>query len=180
MNDKFGGHRPRLARLGWMGALLAILGIVALAACSNSGGSPTGTSSSSASTAYTKALAYAQCLRAHGIPNQPDPNSSGQFYIANGSALPSVSPAVQSAAAKACQKLLPATMVKPPTGTTVTPNQLKFSKCMRSHGVPNFPDPGSNGSITLPPGMNAQSPQFQAAEKDCQSLMPMNPGGSAP
>ena len=36
MNDKFGGHRPRPARLGWMGALLAILGVVALAACSSS------------------------------------------------------------------------------------------------------------------------------------------------
>ena len=43
---------------------------------------------------------------------------------------------------------------------------------MRSHGEPDFPDPASNGSFTLPSGMNAESPQFQNAEKDCQSLMP--------
>ena len=115
MNDKFGGHRPRLARLGWMAALLAILGTVALAACSSSSSSAAGTSSSGVSTAYTKALAYAQCMRSHGVPSYPDPNSKGQFYVPNGASDPTVhvSTTVLNAAAQACQKLLPATMVKP-------------------------------------------------------------------
>jgi hypothetical protein len=56
---------------------------------------------------------------------------------------------------------------------------VKFSECMRSHGEPNFPDPAANGSFTLPSGMNAESPQFQSAEKACQSLMPNNPGGAS-
>jgi hypothetical protein len=168
-----------------MGALLAILGIVALAACSGSTSTTTasGGGGSTPSTAYQKALAYAQCIRAHGIPNYPDPNSKGQFVIPNGGSNPTgnVSPAVLNAANKACQKLA-AAMPGPQQGGHA-PNassELKFSQCMRSHGEPAFPDPASNGSLTLPPGMNSQSPQFQNAEKACQSLMPNNPGGSAP
>ncbi len=65
-------------------------------------------------------------------------------------------------------------------GSKATSQGLKFAACMRSHGEPDFPDPAANGSITLPSGMNAESPQFQKAEKDCQSLMPANPGGQAP
>ena len=177
MNDKFGGHRPRPAPLGWMGALLAILGIVALAACGSSSSSATGTSSGGASSAYTKALAYAQCMRAHGIPSYPDPNSKGQFYVANGASDPTanVSTTVLNAAAQACQKLLPATMVKPPNGQGSTSGQaaeLRWAACMRSHGEPGFPDPASNGSFTLPPGMNAESPQFQAALKACPRPAP--------
>ena len=177
MNDKFGGHRPRPAPLGWMGALLAILGIVALAACGSSSSSATGTSSGGASSAYTKALAYAQCMRAHGIPSYPDPNSKGQFYVANGASDPTanVSTTVLNAAAQACQKLLPATMVKPPNGQGSTSGQaaeLRWAACMRSHGEPNFPDPASDGSFTLPAGMNTGSSQFQAASKACPRPAP--------
>jgi hypothetical protein len=49
---------------------------------------------------------------------------------------------------------------------------LKFSACMRSHGEPSFPDPASDGSFTLPSGMDAESPQFQAALKACPRPAP--------
>jgi hypothetical protein len=52
------------------------------------------------------------------------------------------------------------------TGTSSDPVlAIKFADCMRSHGVPDFPDPGSGvngGSLA-----NAQSPAFQSAEKAC-------------
>lgn len=180
MNGRSGGHRPRPERLGWVGAMLAILGIVVLAGCSSSG--TTGASAdSSTSTAYQKALAYARCIRAHGIPDYPDPNSSGQFVIQNGASAPSnESKAVANAAMKACQSLLPPSMALGPSGSQgSSTTRLKFSECMRSHGEPTFPDPASNGSITLPPGMNSESPQFQNAEKACQSVMPAKPGGTS-
>jgi hypothetical protein len=43
---------------------------------------------------------------------------------------------------------------------------------MRSHGVPNFPDPSSRGGIQLSPAMNPASPAFLAARASCQKLMP--------
>jgi hypothetical protein len=159
--------------------LLGMLGIVLLTACSSDPPTAAG-GGSSTSSAYAKALAYAQCIRAHGVPAYPDPNSQGQFVVPNGGTLPAVSPAVMSAAGKACQKLQPPSMPGPPQGGQgpgATSQGLKFSACMRSHGVPDFPDPAANGSFTLPPGANPESPQWQHAERACQSLMPLNPGG---
>src|SRR5215471_7282558 len=36
--------------------------------------------------------------------------------------------------------------------TLKTQNGLKFSQCMRAHGVANFPDPNSQGEIHIGPG----------------------------
>jgi hypothetical protein len=54
-----------------------------------------------------------------------------------------------------------------------------YSACMRSHGLPNFPDPNSNGGIKLDStrGLDRSSPQFESAEEACKSLLPN--GGSA-
>jgi hypothetical protein len=182
MNDKSGGHRPRPAGLGLMGILAAMIGVVLLAACSSP--HTTASGDSSTSSAYQQALAYAQCIRAHGVPSYPDPNSKGQFVIQNGSNNPTanVSLSVLNAAAKACQKLVPASMVKPPAGQGSTGDQtaeLRWAACMRSHGEPGFPDPASDGSFTLPAGMDAESPQFQAALKACPRPSGPN-GGSTP
>jgi hypothetical protein len=47
---------------------------------------------------------------------------------------------------------------------------------MRSHGVPSFPDPTSNGGISIQvqpgSGINPNSPAFQSAQRACQSLLP--------
>jgi hypothetical protein len=53
---------------------------------------------------------------------------------------------------------------------------LKFSQCMRAHGVSNFPDP-SGGAIPINP-TEAQSPAFQSAQQKCARLMP--PKGPPP
>lgn len=50
---------------------------------------------------------------------------------------------------------------------------LAYSKCIRSHGVPNFPDPDSSGN--LPPDakqIGASAPQFDAAQAACIHLLP--------
>jgi hypothetical protein len=51
---------------------------------------------------------------------------------------------------------------------------IKFADCMRSHGVPNFPDPAGGGGIKIPvgSGINPQSPAFQSAQRACGSLLP--------
>lgn len=55
-----------------------------------------------------------------------------------------------------------------------------YSACMRSHGMPNFPDPvqGANGSIGLQikggpgTGLDPSSAAFQSAQNACKSLLP--------
>lgn len=51
---------------------------------------------------------------------------------------------------------------------------LAYSRCMRSHGVPNFPDPTSNGhgvSMGLK-NVDPNSPEFKAAQEACHKLQP--------
>ncbi|MGO9899940.1 MAG: hypothetical protein ACLP0J_09650 [Solirubrobacteraceae bacterium] len=51
---------------------------------------------------------------------------------------------------------------------------ISFADCMRSHGVPNFPDPSSaGGGVQFSGyGINSQSPAFRSAQSACQKLMP--------
>jgi hypothetical protein len=60
---------------------------------------------------------------------------------------------------------------------------IKFAGCMRSHGIPNFPDPSGGGGIQIPAGsgINPFSPAFKAAQASCQKLMPGGgPGAQRP
>jgi hypothetical protein len=58
-------------------------------------------------------------------------------------------------------------------------SMMKFASCMRSHGVSNFPDPNSQGAISISSssGIDPNSAQYTKAQQSCQTLMP---GGGAP
>src|ERR1700730_11299625 len=131
--------------------LIVTVGIALLAtACGGgSSGSAAGSSSTTGrSTQYEQALAYSQCMRAHGVPNFPDPNSKGQFIIQNGSSGPGVSISQAQPALRACRHLAPnGGKISQAQRAQAASQSLKFTRCMRSHGVPNMPDPSSNGGI---------------------------------
>lgn len=57
----------------------------------------------------------------------------------------------------------------------------KFAACMRSHGVPSFPDPSSSGVISIDSssGIDPRSPKFQSAQQACRTLLP-NGGQPSP
>jgi hypothetical protein len=57
---------------------------------------------------------------------------------------------------------------------------MKFSACMRSHGVPNFPNPvisGNSVTLQLPAGLTNGSPQLRRARQRCEKYVP--PGRSS-
>jgi hypothetical protein len=59
---------------------------------------------------------------------------------------------------------------------------LTFSECMRSHGVPSFPDPNGQG-IHIGPGsgIDPASPAFRTARSACSKLLPGGgPGNQHP
>jgi hypothetical protein len=60
--------------------------------------------------------------------------------------------------------------------------ELRVSECMRSHGVPNFPDPsGGGGGFNLNgSGINPQSPAFESAQQACFKLLPGGGPGAHP
>jgi hypothetical protein len=53
-------------------------------------------------------------------------------------------------------------------------DSVALARCMRSNGVPNFPDPDPNGGIALDPkkGLDPNSAAFKAAEDKCRQFMP--------
>jgi hypothetical protein len=56
---------------------------------------------------------------------------------------------------------------------------LAFAKCMRSNGVPAFPDPSPvRGELfALPSGVDPASPGFMAAQAKCHRLLGAGPPG---
>ena len=132
-------------------------------------------------------LAYAQCMRAHGVADFPDPNSQGGFALQGGpNSDLSPNSSVFQQANEDCQRFTPTSgLGHGPSPAQIAQAQgqaLKFSQCMRSHGVADFPDPvfrsGGGGGISISikagPGsdLTPNSPTFQAAQTACQKLLP--------
>jgi hypothetical protein len=172
MNDDAIGSQGRQQPTGpWLLGLLAALAGISLlvAAC---GSSSTGTAGSTTpNTPYQKSLDYAVCMRSHGEPSWPDPQSDGSFNVN----VDLTSPQYQSAD-KACAHF---------EGGQAGGSQqqrflnaaLRYSACMRSHGIGNYPDPSiKNGSVNWgfspTSGISTSSPQFQTALQSCRPLAP--------
>jgi hypothetical protein len=184
MNDGPGAGRGTRRRMPFrVGALTAVLAGAALltAACG-------GSSSTTAQTAQiptlqsmtAKALSYAQCMRSHGITSFPDPTVQDSAHQKGvGFSLPGSiqnSPQFKSAA-KACQKQTGFGQPSPAVLQAMMNNALKFSVCMRSHGITNYPDPVENGhGIHIGPGpdsgIDTSSAKFEAAQKACVYILP--------
>ena len=172
MTDDIADRRARQRRLRRLaGDLVVVAGITLLAAACDSGSSSPGASSKAGgSTAYQQEVAYAQCMRSHGVPKFPDPASNGMF-VDNGS-YQTDSSQYQSAN-NTCRHLLPnGGQLSQSQQQQQTSQLLKFAQCMRSHGEPHFPDPSGNGLNLAGSGIDTRSQQFQAAMQACRSRLP--------
>jgi len=164
-------RRPRLAgplTARSAATVIALSVVLLVAACSGSGssGGSGGSSSAGGSTSSPSAVAYAACMRLHRIPNYPDPDSHGNLTKAGAHQL-GVSESQYQSAKQACQHLLPTAgsledQARQCSLTGDCPPALVqqmlrggriLAQCMRSHGVPKWPDPklgGPNGSPMFP------------------------------
>jgi len=179
MNHKTGANR-RLRRA----AALAAAAAVAAAATACGGSAPPVNSTPT----YVQVLALVRCMRSHGVPNFPDPDSSGGYSLTAKGSLQGAGGAsvdVNSSQAQAaygdCRHLVPGgpsisqleqeEQEEQQQQAKMLPELLKFVQCMRSHGVPNFPAPGqSKPGAGAPPDVN--SPQYLSAASACQHLLP--------
>jgi hypothetical protein len=161
-----------------------------LTACGSSGQTGTG----SGSTGNGAGVEFADCMRAHGVPNFPDPTAGGGIKIPSNSGIDPQSPAFQSAQ-DACSKLLPG---GGPGGATASESQklamLKLAQCMRKHGLSTFPDPtstapspgtgfgiafGHPGAFIAVPQSLMASPAFDQAAAECGFPGARRGGGGA-
>lgn len=174
------GHYPSRngvrQRMRVCAMLAPLMGVAALVAgCGGGGSNPgvanvgtAGTSSRhlSSSSTYAQALVFAKCVRTHGVPLWPAPDSSGQFDKSKLTPHQlGVSSLKAATAQHACRNLLP-TYSAPQHSSQVVAAALRFSRCMRAHGSTKFPDPESNGAIVIPHAME-NSPVYLAALHAC-------------
>jgi hypothetical protein len=161
-----GSHSPRVASLGDPAATTT-----------TPSASPSGGSFGVRAVGGRK---FSACMRAHGVPGFPDPDSQGAIAISPASGVDPRSAAFQ-AAQRHCSSLLP-------NGGRQSPEQqarmraaaLAMSACMRRHGLPSFPDPVfSNGgaSVRITGGLDPQSPVFQGAQRACIGKLRGTAGG---
>lgn len=147
--------------------------------------SSSGSSSSQSASTLTRALKYAQCMRTHGVPNFPDP-TSGPSGNVSFSLRGSVPRPQLLAAQKVCQSLMGGGLITSAEKAAANAKALKYAQCMRTHGVPNFPDPNGQGLIKITPATNVAigSSLYDKAQRHCQSLFngfdEMTQGGPSP
>jgi hypothetical protein len=121
------------------------------------------------------ALAFARCMRSHGIPGWPDPTSGGYFDKATLRGLDLNVSRVRALESGPCNIPLPS----PQQAYAITPairtDYLRGAACMRSHGYPDFPDPTfPDGSVRLdvPASIDTHSPRFRSAATICTRSIP--------
>jgi hypothetical protein len=172
-------------------SLAAVAAFTLLATgCGGAGGSPVvasvaSSTSRASTTAQSGLVAFASCMRSHGVPTFPDPDSSG------GVPKPQVVAAAEknqnkfNAAQTACNHLLPSSGLGPPQSAQQTrtklADMLSFANCMRSHGVSRFPDPTRQGRLTVEmvqaQGINVHSPTVLHTLQAC---LPASHGALTP
>ncbi len=153
---------------------VAISLCVTLAGCgSASKSTSTNAALAGASPQYTAPLRYSDCMRAHGVPNFPDPTSGGGLLVhaGPGTGLDPISPAFQSAQ-QSCRSLIPGGGAPHLLSASRRNALLQYSACMRAHGLSNFPDPifssgGAQLRFTPSSGINPASPAFKTAQTAC-------------
>jgi hypothetical protein len=174
---------------------MIVTGLLTLVASACSG-NPAGAGSSpiaqgSASSPAT--VAYSACMRSQGVPNYPDPDSNENLPKADAHQL-GVSSAQLQAAQRACQHLLPRTggSFRQQTQQCLESGdcpqavvqqiltvQRKYSRCMRSHGFPNWPDPtiDSQGRPFFDVGKagisrdDTRSAKWASSDRACERLV---------
>jgi hypothetical protein len=171
----------RRIRMGLLPGLLLALALT-IGACSGGdkgsgvaslgGDKPTATTSAGSQDPRQKALAYARCMRQHGI-DMPDPKFDAPGHMTQG--LPAgVGPDDPKfkAADQACKQYSPNAGAPEKLDPQTQQQLLAFARCMRQHGI-DIPDPKPGGGIDMR-GSTASpdSPKFKAADQACQQYQP--------
>ncbi len=173
------------------GAIIATVGLcLVAAACGGSSGShvaqlgstttKSSTSPQGAAAQQNGVLAFAACMRSKGVPDFPDPDSSGVLPKRQVAQLAASSPRFVPAH-RACEHLLP--NGGQPTQAQVQQawNDMRnFARCMRSHSVPNWPDPTATSQqdqrpfFHTPESIDPNAPRIATKIRACQHVFHAN------
>jgi hypothetical protein len=148
---------------------------VVVTGCSSGGHAASHASPSAMSSTQTLAILrqLTQCIRQHGVPNFPDlaydPQSGGWQPPPN---TPKPPPSTMNAC-KSIADRLPAEGENRPPSAAEMAKLRAFSKCMRQHGIQDWPDPNADGAFPLPPRLRqGGKPMVRNQLQACQQYFP--------
>jgi hypothetical protein len=163
-----------------LGITFAIVALIS-AGCGSDPPSETATATAAAATktpsAQDKAVKFAECIRAHGVPHFPDPNAKGEYVFGI-----DVTPAVWRKAVDACKALEPPGALSGKRSPKQQSDALRFAECVRENGVKDFPDPVNGDPLidtTKIPSSNKPGGMtiLNAATHKCGSILKLAAGG---
>jgi len=149
-------------------ALLTL--VVALAGCART---PAGAAATGADQLWLRLTA---CIRAHGMPDWPDPTPGPDGHLG----FPADAPRTTQQVQDSCRSLFAQVPAGEQTGTPMpvdVPAALRFAACLRTHGLPGWPDPDSSGRFPLDRlgSSTAVKRALTSPPAACRALIP--PGG---
>jgi Prokaryotic membrane lipoprotein lipid attachment site len=167
--------------------IVAALLVAALAGCSGAAGSQAATTTTTPDV-HAIWREVVQCLRDNGMPNLPDPriDAQGQPHFPGGD--PGDAPPQAERACMPIFNRLPASVREDgtPEGGEASrppadiPALLRFARCMREQGMPDWPDPKADGTFPLVGTSlvrEGKSPRFLKAVRACRRFNPDPKGG---
>ena len=165
---------------------IGVLCLTVVAACGSSG--MTGATDASANSA----IGLTKCMHSHDVSNFPDPTTGpggSGFPISSspGSSTVTIAgitfsgPAFR-AAERAC-RLFGGGLRPAPISEAQKERMLAKARCIREHGVPDFPDPtfapgGYGVGINLPSNFNPNAPVVRKARQACANVGTGIPGSA--
>jgi hypothetical protein len=168
----------------WRIQVIAAAALLVAAGCSSAQARPAVASQGEVRNQLTAAyVAYAQCARAHGLPNLPDPQVDDR---GNDNYPPGSIPAngFPQSVLQDCQAAwnnvrrwrdqLDATPNRQPLTAAQVQAEIRVAQCIREHGFPDYPDPGPDGTTPGSPPPGFDKPNLSAAARAaiaaCSSL----------
>jgi len=123
---------------------ITVLAVAAiLAGCGSTRHRPTTSSTASLASAWHQVVV---CARAHGMPGLQDPRideRTGKAIFPAGLNIPAET---EHACQHLVDRLVPNTEAQPPTPAQMAA-LLRFARCLRSHGIADWPDPRADGTF---------------------------------
>jgi hypothetical protein len=155
--------RPRLVELA-VAATVLLGAVTVITACGSSSNNDTAPAAG-----QEKARRYAQCIRANGVPDFPDPDADGGF---SGVGHEQEGNPKFKAAQEKCRDLAPGGEHENTGDPAYVEQARKFAQCVRDNGVPDFPDPDAEGRFRGVGHEQEGNPRFKAAQEKCRGKLP--------
>lgn len=153
--------------------LAALLPLLLLAACTtvddgtgvaSAGGTATPRATPTLSF-QEQGLRHARCMREHGVPEaDPVVDGNGNVRVGGGYDKGAIDGEVFARAIEACKQYQP--VLDAGEMAAKLDAAREESRCMRAHGVEDFPDPEPNLDVEVPDSAR-QDPQYEEARAAC-------------